>query len=182
MQFTAFAVGSTKRFAANCGLRWLLSARSGSLIACVNVANLILVRGDARVREMAVRTAMGASPARLARQLFTESVVLAIGGATLGLGLAAIALGVLVSVDPTSLPPLAPVRLDMTVIAFTLLVAGATTLLFGLAPAWRMLGVDLVESLRDGGQHATVGHRRMRLRQGSLPRSGPRGRSSSAPG
>jgi predicted permease len=113
---------------------------------------------------MAVRTALGASPKRLVRQLFTESVVLAIAGAVLGLGLASGALRVLTSVDPTSLPPLAPVRLDMTVIAFTLLVAVVTTLLFGLAPALRTLHVDLSESLREGGQHATVGARRQRLR------------------
>ena len=145
---------------------WLLMGAVGFLllIACVNVANLLLVRGDARVREMAVRTAIGASPTRLVRQLFTESVVLAIVGAVLGLGLAFVALRVLTSVDPTSLPPLAPVRLDLTVIAFTLLVAVVTTLLFGLAPALRTLHVDLVESLREGGQNATVGHRRQRLR------------------
>jgi hypothetical protein len=145
---------------------WLLMGAVAFLllIACVNVANLLLVRGDARVREMAVRTAIGASPARLMRQLFTESAVLAIGGALIGLGLSSVALAVLTSVHPTSLPPLAPVRLDTTVIAFTLLLAVATTLLFGLAPALRTLHVDLVESLGDGGQHATVDRRRQRLR------------------
>ena len=167
MQFTAFAVGLDREIRG--GLRpamWLLMGAVGFLllIACVNVANLMLVRGDARVREMAVRTAMGAPPARLVRQLFTESVALAMVGAVLGLGLAFVALRVLTSVDPTSLPPLAPVRLDMTVIALTLLLAVVTTLLFGLAPALRTLHVDLVESLREGGQHATVGNRRQRLR------------------
>ena len=167
MQFTAFAVGLDQEIRGE--LRpamWLLMGAVGFLllIACVNVANLLLVRGDARVREMAVRTAIGASPTRLVRQLFTESVVLAIAGAVLGLGLASVALRVLTSVDPTSLPPLAPVRLDMTVIAFTLLLAVVTTLLFGLAPALRTLHVDLVESLREGGQNATVGNRRQRLR------------------
>ena len=167
MQFTAFAVGLDQEIRGE--LRpamWLLMGAVGFLllIACVNVANLLLVRGDARVREMAVRTALGASPTRLVRQLFTESVVLAIVGAVLGLGLASVALRVLTSVDPTSLPPLAPVRLDLTVIAFTLLLAVVTTLLFGLAPALRTLHVDLVESLREGGQNATVGNRRQRLR------------------
>jgi putative ABC transport system permease protein len=145
---------------------WLLMGASGFLllIACVNVANLLLVRGDVRVREMAVRTAVGASPSHLVWQLFTESVVLAAGGAVLGLGVAATALHVLTSVDPTSLPPLAPARLDTAVIAFTVLLAVVTTLLFGLAPALRTLHVDLVDSLRDGGQQATMGHRRHRLR------------------
>lgn len=167
MQFTAFAVGLDQEIRG--ALRpamWLLVGAVGFLllIACVNVANLVLVRGDARVREMAVRTAIGASPTRLVRQLFTESVGLAIVGAVLGLGLAAVALRVLTRVDPSSLPPLAQVRLDMTVIGFTLLVAVVTTLLFGLAPALRTLHGNLVESLRDGGQHATVGKRRQRLR------------------
>ena len=167
MQFTAFAVGLDEEIRG--GLRpamWLLISGVGFLllIACVNVANLLLVRGDARVREMAVRTAIGASPTRLVRQLFTESVVIAVVGAVLGLGLASVALRVLTSVDPSSLPPLAPVRLDMTVIAFTLLLAVVTTLLFGLAPALRTLHVDLVASLSDSGSNATVGTRRQRLR------------------
>ena len=142
MQFTAFAVGLDQEIRGK--LRpamWLLMGAVGFLllIACVNVANLLLVRGDARLREMAVRTAIGASPKRLVRQLLTESVVIAIVGAVLGLALASLALRVLTSVDPTSLPPLAPVRLDMTVIAFTLLLAVVTTLLFGLVPALRTL-------------------------------------------
>jgi predicted permease len=107
---------------------------------------------------------MGASPRRLARQLLTESVVLAAAGAVLGLWLASVALRVLTSVDPTSLPPVAPVRLDLMVIAFTLLLAVVTTLVFGLAPALRTLHVDLVESLREGGQHVSVGARPQRLR------------------
>jgi predicted permease len=167
MQFSAFAVGLDEEIRGT--LRpamWLLMGAAGFLllIACVNVANLVLVRGDARVREMAVRTAMGASPRRLARQLLTESVVLAAAGAVLGLWLASVALRVLTSVDPTSLPPVAPVRLDLMVIAFTLLLAVVTTLVFGLAPALRTLHVDLVESLREGGQHVSVGARPQRLR------------------
>jgi predicted permease len=167
MQFTAFAVGLDQeiRGGRRPAMRLLMGAVGFLLlIACVNVANLLLVGGDARVREMAVRTAIGAPPTRLVRQLFTESVVLAIAGAVLGLGLAAVALRVLTSVDPTSLPPLAPVRLDMTGIVFTLLLTVVTTLLFGLAPALRTLHVDLVEPLREGGQHASVGHRRQGLR------------------
>lgn len=167
MQFTAFAVGLDEEIRGEVRpAMWLLMGAVGFLllIACVNVANLLLVRGDARLREMAVRTAMGAAPTRLVRQLFTESIVLALAGAVLGLLLAAGALRVLTSVDPASLPPLAPVRLDATVMIFTLVLAVVTTLLFGLMPALRTRRVNLVESLREGGQQATVGGRRQRLR------------------
>ena len=82
----------------------------------------------------------------------------------LAIGLASVALRVLTSVDPTSLPPLATLRLDLTVIAFTLVLAVVTTLLFGLAPALRTLRVELVDSLREGGQNATASNRRQRLR------------------
>ena len=92
MKFTAFAVSLDDEIRG--GVRpamWLLMGAVGFLllIACVNVANLLLVRGDARLREMAVRTAIGAAPNRLVRQLFTESLVLAVAGAVLGLALAA---------------------------------------------------------------------------------------------
>ncbi len=167
MQFTAFAVGLDQEIRG--GLRPAMRLLMGAvgfllLIACVNVANLLLARGDSRAREIAVRTAIGASPQRLVRQLLTESVVLAIGGGVLGLGLAAVALRVLISVDPASVPPVAPVRLDLTVVAFTLVLAILTTLLFGLAPVLRALHVDPGDALREGGQNATVGHRRQRLR------------------
>ncbi|MBY0495085.1 MAG: ABC transporter permease [Cyanobacteria bacterium] len=167
MQFTAFAVSLDDEIRG--GLRpamWLLTGAVGFLllIACVNVANLLLVRGDARMREMAVRTALGAAPSRLVRQLFTESLVLALTGAALGLALATAALRVLTSVDPTSLPRVAPIGLDATVIIFTLITAVVTTLLFGLVPALRTLPVDVVDSLRDGSQHSSIGHHRQRLR------------------
>jgi len=166
MQFSAFAVPLDEEIRG--GIRpamWLLMGAVGFLllIACANVANLLLVRGDARLREMAVRTAIGAAPDRLVRQLFTESVVLALMGALLGLGLAAIGLRVLMTVDPTSLPPLAPVRLDWPVVAFTLVLGVITTIVFGLVPALRTLRVNLVDSLREGGQ-STVGGHRQRLR------------------
>jgi putative ABC transport system permease protein len=167
MQFTAFAVALDDEIRGEVRpAMFLLMGAVGCLllIACVNVANLLLVRGDGRLREMAVRTALGAAPRRLVRQLFTESVVLAVLGAAVGLALAAGALRVLTTVDPTSLPPLAPVALDSTVIAFTLVLSVVTTLLFGLAPALRTLHVNLVESLREGGQTTTIGGRRQRLR------------------
>lgn len=167
MKFTAFALSLDEEIRGE--LRpamWLLMGAVAFLllIACVNVANLLLVRGDARLREMAVRTAIGAAPRRLIRQLFTESLVLAAAGAALGLALAGAALRALVAIDPTSIPAMSPVTLDMTVVAFTLVLAVVTTLLFGLAPALRTLHVNLVESLREGGQQATLGGRRQRLR------------------
>ncbi len=166
MQFSAFAVPLDEEIRG--GVRpamWLLMGAVGFLllIACANVANLLLVRGDARLREMAVRTAIGAAPDRLVRQLLTESIVLALIGAVLGLGLASIGLRVLMTVDPTSLPPLAPVRLDWPVVAFTLILGVITTVVFGLVPALRNLRVNLVDSLREGG-HSTVGGHRQRLR------------------
>jgi putative ABC transport system permease protein len=166
MQFSAFAIPLEEEIRG--GVRpamWLLMGAVGFLllIACANVANLLLVRGDARLREMAVRTAIGAAPDRLVRQLLTESVVLAFLGAVLGLGLASVGLRVLMAIDPTSLPPLAPIRLDWTVVAFTMVLGVVTTIVFGLAPALRTLHVNLVESLREGGQ-ATVGGHRQRLR------------------
>jgi putative ABC transport system permease protein len=167
MKFTAFAVPLDEEIRG--GIRpamWLLTGAVGFLllIACANVANLLLVRGDARLREMAVRTAIGAAPERLVRQLLTESVVLAVLGAALGLGLAAAGLRALTTLDPTSLPPLAPVGLDLTVVLFTLVLGVVTTIVFGLAPALRTLRVNLVESLREGGQQSTVGGARQRLR------------------
>ena len=103
MKFTAFAVPLDEEIRG--GVRpamWLLMGAVGFLllIACANVANLLLVRGDARLREMAVRTAIGAATDRLVRQLLTESVVLAVLGAVLGLGLAAAGLRVLMTLDP----------------------------------------------------------------------------------
>ena len=168
MQFSAFAVPIEDEIRGQ--IRPAMSLLMGAvafllLITCANVANLLMVRGDARLREMAVRTAVGASPNRLVRQLFTEGLVLAAAGAIFGLALAAAGLRVLMAVDPTSLPPLAPVRLDATVVIFTLALAIVTTLVFGLAPALRTLHVNLVESLREGGQQATLGGRRKRVRE-----------------
>jgi len=167
MQFSVFAVSLDEEIRG--GLRpamWLLIGAVGFLllIACANVANLLLVRGDARVREMALRTAIGAAPERLVRQLLTESVVLAVLGAGLGLALAAAGLRVLIALDPTSLPPLAPVQLDVTVVLFTLVLGVITTIVFGLAPALRTLRMNLVESLREGTQQATVSGARQRMR------------------
>ena len=167
MRFTAFAVPLDEEIRG--GVRpalWILMVAVACLllIACSNVASLLLVRGDARLRELALRTAVGASPSRLVRQLVTEGLLLAVCGALLGVAVAAAGLRTLVALDPTSLPPLAPVAIDGTVMAFTLAVGVLTTLVFGLLPALRTLGINLVDALREGSQQATVGGARQRLR------------------
>ena len=134
------------------------------LVACANVANLLLVRGDGRVREIAVRTALGATADRLLRQLLVESLLLGVTGAVLGLGVAAAAVRALLALDPASVPPLTPIGLDLGVVAFAAGLAIVTTLLFGLLPALRARRVHLVEALRDGGPQATAGLGRHRLR------------------
>lgn len=167
MQFSAFAVGLEQEIRGEFKpALWLLTGAAGFLllIACVNVTNLLLVRADGRRREMAVRTALGASPGQLAWQLFIENVVLALGGAVLGLMLASAMFGVVARVEPNSIPPLARPRLDATVVAFTLALAVVTTVIFGLAPALRTRRVNLVELLREGGPRATAGLYRQRVR------------------
>ena len=167
MRFTAFAVSVDDEIRG--GVRpalWILMGAVAFLllIACTNVANLLLVRGDARLREFALRTAIGAAPGRLVRQLITESLLLAVSGALIGMAVAAAGLRTLVWLDPTSLPPLAPVTLDAPVMLFTLVLAVVTTLLFGLLPALRASGLNLTDALREGSQQATVGGGRQRLR------------------
>lgn len=167
MQFSAFAVSLDDEIRGGVApAMWLLTAAVACLllIACANVATLLMVRADARVREVALRTAIGASASRLVRQLLVESALLAAAGSLLGLGFAAVAIQVLLAVDPTSVPPLAPVRLDFTVVVVTLAVGIATTLVVGVLPAVRALRVNLVESLRDGGTQATEGRARHHVR------------------
>jgi predicted permease len=130
------------------------------VIACANVANLLLVRGTTRRAEFAIRTALGAGRGAMVRQVLTESLVLAAAGGGLGIVLTLAALAVLRSLHPANLPRLGDVRVDGTVLAFTVLVCAATAMLFGLVPALRAAGVDPQEHLRSGGRGGSVGDRR----------------------
>ena len=133
------------------------------LIACANVANLMLARIGGRQREIAVRTALGASRLRIVRQLLTESLLIAVVGGAAGLLLAIWAVSWLVSLGPETLPRLNEISIDTRVAAFTLLVSVATGVLFGLAPALQISKPTLTDALKESGR-TTAGLRKNRLR------------------
>jgi predicted permease len=122
------------------------------LIACANVANLLLTRAAGREKEVAIRAAMGAGWQRLARQLLTESILLSVMGGAAGLVIAEWSLYIVRTINPGNIPRLADIRINGAVLLFTFGVSVLTGILFGIVPAWRAMRVDLSTSLKSGGR------------------------------
>jgi predicted permease len=134
------------------------------LVACANVANLLLARGSARQGELAVRAALGAGRPRLVRQLITEALVLGLAGGGLGLLLAAAGMRALIAARPADLPRLDEIGLDGTVVLFAIAASLLTGLVFGMVPAWQATNDHLLRGLQDGGRSGAGGRRTHRLR------------------
>ena len=126
------------------------------LIACANVANLLLARAASRIKEVAIRSALGATRRDLLRQLLVESVLLAVVGGVLGLGLAWLGMKGVIALKPANVPRISELRIDGLVALFTLGVSVLTGLLFGLAPAVQTSRTNLQETLKEGGRGATA--------------------------
>jgi putative ABC transport system permease protein len=126
-------------------------------LACVNVTNLLLARGVGRTREMALRSALGAGQGRIVRQLLTESMVLAAGGAVLGFALAALAVRLLLALGGSTLPRLESVPIDTTVLLFGLAVLTISGLIMGIMPAWRLSRADVRTLLNESTRSSSSG-------------------------
>ena len=134
------------------------------LVACANVANLFLVRAEGRHQEIAVRSALGSSRGQVARVLLGESLALGALGGAAGLALAAAGVRLLVAMAPAGLPRLDEIRIDPTVLAFTLSISLLAGLLFGLFPVLKLRGMSIVDGLREGGRGGSAGRERHRVR------------------
>ncbi len=146
------------------GVLWLLMGGISLvlLIACANVANLLLARMESRRQEFAIRRALGASPRRIARQLLLESFVLSFGGAALGLSFAYAALKALIAIAPSTLPRLSEIRIDTVVLLFTAAISLTASLLFGSMAVLRFAGRGAASGLKSSGRSQSAGreHRR----------------------
>jgi predicted permease len=134
------------------------------LIACVNLSNLLLARAAARSKEFAMRGALGASRLRIVRQLLTESLVLSLSGAVLGLGLAWVLVSWFAHQGSVALPLLSTLRIDGAALAWTLFIAVSAAVLFGLVPGLRMASGNLIESLKDSGLGSGQSRKHNRIR------------------
>jgi len=134
------------------------------LIVCVNLSNLLLARSAARGKEFAMRSVLGAGRGRLVRQLLTESLVLSVAGAVLGLGIAFAVVTWLAHQGSIALPLLSSIRVDGIALGWTLVIAVVAAVLFGLAPGLKMSSGDLQESLKDSGLGASAGRKHDRMR------------------
>lgn len=133
------------------------------LIACANVANLLLVRAAARQKEIAIRTALGATRGRIIRQLLTESILLSVAGGAIGILLNFCGINLLLALSPKNIPRLGEIGTDARVLGFTLLISIVTGALFGLAPAIQASRLNLNESLKEGARGLTHGIHRSRI-------------------
>jgi len=134
------------------------------LIACANVANLLLVRVEGRRQELAVRSALGAGPYRIAAELFLESVILGLLGSAVGLGLAYAALRVLVAIAPASIPRINEIGIDGPVLLFTFAIAILASIFFGSIPVFKYAGVRLSTGIREGGRANSQSREQHRVR------------------
>jgi len=148
------------------GTLWVLMGSIGMvlLIACANVANLLLVRVEGRRQELAVRSALGASPYRIAGELFLESFILGLLGSVIGLGLAFAALRVLVLIAPSGIPRINEIGIDAPVLLFTFAVSILSSVLFGSIPILKYAGVRLSTGIREGGRANSGSREQHRVR------------------
>ena len=145
---------------------WIVAATAGLvlLVTCANVANLLLVRADARHRELSVRAALGAGRRQIMSHFFTEAALLAAVASVLGVGVAYVGIRMLVAAGPADVPRIAEIRIDAAVVTFTIIVAALVAAACSATPAIRFMRADPLSGLRDGGRGGTAGGHRQRAR------------------